>query len=589
MMASEKRKKRAIQARQQSERVLPSYAGRRRSLLGLFCLAMAALVWRTVDQQVFETDFLQNEGERRHLRVVKVPAHRGMITDRNGEPLAISTPVDSVWANPKLLDPDRSTLAALEKVLGEDRDELRRLLARRSDRAFIYLKRRVNPDVAQRVMALAEERDLSGIGLRREFRRYYPAGEVFAHVIGFTDIDDRGQEGLELAYDDWLVGEPGAKRVIRDGRARVIKNVENIRAPRPGGDLTLSLDRRLQYLAYRELKAAVQRHKARSGSVVMLDVRTGEVLAMVNQPAYNPNGSHAGRGGVLRNRALTDVFEPGSTMKPFTIAAALELGRLTPASPIDTSPGFMRVGRAMVRDIRNYGMLDVAGVITKSSNVGASRIALDLPPEALWKAFSNLGFGRVSAIGFPGEAAGQLSPYQRWARIDQATLSFGYGLSVTPLQLAQAYSVLAADGLLRPVSLMRQAEIPEGERVMSAATARAVRLMLESVVSPAGTAPAAAVPGYRVAGKTGTVRKSVAGGYAQDRYLAVFAGMAPASDPRLVMVVMLNEPSAGKFYGGQVAAPVFSRVMAGALRLMNIPPDALDAPRVRLAGGAVHP
>ena len=588
-MASEKRKKRAIQAQQETKRVLPSYVGRRRSLLGLFCMALMALVWRAVDQQILETDFLQNEGERRHLRVVKVPAHRGMITDRHGEPLAISTPVDSVWANPKLLNPDRHTLAALEKVLGEDRDELRHLLARRSDRAFIYLKRRVNPDVAQQVMALAQEQDLNGIGLRREFRRYYPDGEVFAHVIGFTDIDDRGQEGIELAYDDWLVGEPGAKRVIRDGRARVIKNVESIRAPRPGEDLVLSLDKRLQYLAYRELKAAVQQHKAHSGSAVILDVRTGEVLAMVNQPAYNPNGSRSGRGGALRNRALTDVFEPGSTMKPFTIAAALELGRLTPRSPIDTSPGTLRVGRALVKDIRNYGVLDVAGVIQKSSNVGASKIALDLPQEALWGAFSNLGFGQVSAVGFPGEAAGQLSPYQRWARIDQATLSFGYGLSVTPLQLAQAYAVLAADGLLRPVSLMRQTEISKGKRVMSAATARSIRRMLESVVSPDGTAPAAAVQGYRVAGKTGTVKKSIAGGYSDDRYLSVFAGMAPASDPRLVMAVMLNEPSAGKFYGGQVAAPIFSRVMSGALRLMNIAPDALNTPGMRLASGADHP
>ena len=588
-MASEKRKKRAIQAQQETKRVLPSYVGRRRSLLGLFCMALMALVWRAVDQQILETDFLQNEGERRHLRVVKVPAHRGMITDRHGEPLAISTPVDSVWANPKLLNPDRRTLAALEKVLGEDRDELRHLLARRSDRAFIYLKRRVNPDVAQQVMALAQEQDLNGIGLRREFRRYYPDGEVFAHVIGFTDIDDRGQEGIELAYDDWLIGEPGAKRVIRDGRARVIKNVESIRAPRPGEDLVLSLDKRLQYLAYRELKAAVQQHKAHSGSAVILDVRTGEVLAMVNQPAYNPNGSRSGRGGALRNRALTDVFEPGSTMKPFTIAAALELGRLTPRSPIDTSPGTLRVGRALVKDIRNYGVLDVAGVIQKSSNVGDSKIALDLPQEALWGAFSNLGFGQVSAVGFPGEAAGQLSPYQRWARIDQATLSFGYGLSVTPLQLAQAYAVLAADGLLRPVSLMRQTEISKGKRVMSAATARSIRRMLESVVSPDGTAPAAAVQGYRVAGKTGTVKKSIAGGYSDDRYLSVFAGMAPASDPRLVMAVMLNERSAGKFDGGQVAAPIFSRVMSGALRLMNIAPDALNTPGMRLASGADHP
>ncbi|VAX08780.1 Cell division protein FtsI [Peptidoglycan synthetase] [hydrothermal vent metagenome] len=587
-MVNENRKKRAVQVQTQTARKLPSYVGRRRTVLGLLCLGLIALVARAVDQHVIETDFLQNEGERRHLRVVKIPAHRGMIMDRNGAPLAISTPVDSVWANPKLLSPDRQALALLEQTLGKNQDDLRRLLARRSDRAFVYLKRRANPDMAEQVMALAEEHDLNGIGLQREYRRYYPDGEVFAHVLGFTDVDDRGQEGMELAYNDWLVGEPGAKRVIQDGRARVVKDVENIRAPHPGQDLILSLDRRLQYLAHSELKIAVQKHKARSGSVVILDVRTGEVLAMVNQPAYNPNGSRDGRGGILRNRALTDVFEPGSTMKPFAISAALELGQVTPATIVDTSPGTMRVGREMVQDHHNYGVLDVSGVIQKSSNVGVSKIALNLPKETLWRTLSDLGFGQVSASGFPGESAGQLSSYQHWTSIDQATLSFGYGLSVTPLQLAQAYSVLAADGVLRPVSLMRQDAAPAGKLVMSAATARSMRVMLEGVVSAGGTALQAAVYGYRVAGKTGTVKKSIAGGYAEDRYLAVFAGMAPVSDPRLVMVVMLNEPSAGEFYGGQVAAPVFSKVMAGALRLLNITPDAIT-PGVRLAGGGVRP
>jgi len=584
-MTTTKRKKRAIQAQQKVERELPSYSGRRRTLLGLLALALVVLLVRVVDQQVLETDFLQHEGDLRHLRVVEIPAHRGMITDRNGAPLAMSTPVDSIWANPKLLKPDGETLAQLEKILGKNQDDLRRLLARYSDRAFVYLKRRANPDVAAQIMDLAQERDLSGIGLQREFRRYYPGGEVFAHIIGFTDVDDHGQEGMELAYDDWLVGEPGKKRVIRDGRARIIKDVESIRAPSPGKTLTLSLDRRLQYLAYRELKAAVQLHKARSGSAVILDTRTGEVLAMVNQPSYNPNGSRSGRGGVLRNRALTDVFEPGSTMKPFAVTTAMELGKVTPSTLIDTGPGTLRVGRSLVKDHRNYGVLDVAGVIRKSSNVGVSKIALDLPQEELWKAYSELGFGQTSAASFPGESAGQLAPYRRWAEIDQATLSFGYGISVTPLQLAQAYSVLAADGILHPVSLLRQERKPEGKRVMSRATAVAMRKMLESVVSAKGTAPAAAVARYRVAGKTGTVKKSIAGGYADDRYLAVFAGLAPVSDPRLAMVVMLNEPSTGKFYGGQVAAPVFSKIMAGALRLLNIAPDAIESPGIRLAGG----
>jgi len=584
-----KRKKRAAQAQKQPKLELPSYIGRRRALLGLLSVALLVLVARAVDQHVLETDFLQHEGERRHLRVVEMPAHRGMITDRNGEPLAISTPVDSIWANPKLLTPDRQTLAQLEKILGKNQDELRRLLARHSDRAFVYLQRRANPDVAAQVMELAQERDLSGIGLQREYRRFYPDGEVFAHVIGFTDVDDHGQEGIELAYDDWLNGKPGAKRVLRDGRDRVVKDIENIRAPSPGKILQLSLDRRLQYLAYRELKGAVQQHKARSGSAVILDVRTGEVLAMVNQPSYNPNSSRSGRGGVLRNRALTDVFEPGSTMKPFAVTTAMELGKVTPSTLIDTGPGTLRVGRSLVKDHHNYGVLDVAGIIRKSSNVGVSKIALDLPQEELWKAYSELGFGQVSAASFPGESAGQLTPYRHWAQIDQATLSFGYGISVTPLQLAQAYGIMAADGVLRPVSLLRQKQAPEGKQIMSKATAVAMRKMLESVVSSEGTAPAAAVVGYRVGGKTGTVKKSIAGGYADDRYLAVFAGLAPVSDPRLAMVVMLNEPSAGKFYGGQVAAPVFSKIMAGALRLLNIAPDALETPGVRLAGGMVQP
>ena len=418
--------------------------------------------------------------------------------------------------------------------------------------------------------------------MQREYRRYYPGGEVFAHTVGFTNVDDQGLEGLELAYDQWLQGTPGRKRVIRDGHARVVRNVESIREPVEGKNLVLSIDRRLQFLAYRELKAAVQQHKAKSGSIVILDALTGEVLTMVNQPAYNPNGSKQGRRGRLRNRAVTDVFEPGSTMKPFTVAAALESGRYRPRTRIDTSPGSMRVGRHQVRDIRNYGAIDVATVIRKSSNVGVSKIALDLPREDLWRFFSRLGFGESTGSGFPGEADGQLTPHQRWARIDQATLSFGYGLSATPLQLARAYAVLAAEGIRRPVSLLRLERPPAGDRVMSPATARAVLTMLEAVVSTEGTAPDAAVAGYRVAGKTGTIKKSVSGGYAEDRYVSVFTGIAPASAPRLVVVVMIDEPGAGKYYGGQVAGPVFSKVMAGALRLMNITPDDLAAEGVRL-------
>ena len=581
-MSDNRRQKRQKQARR-VEQALPSYRARRWTLLGMLSLAALLLVWRAVDQQIFETDFLQNEGQRRHLRVVEMPAHRGMIRDRSGNPVAISTPVDSVWANPRTLSPDRRVLVPVAKILDVDLDHLRQLLARRSDRSFVYLKRRVNPDRAARLMAYVADNDISGIGLQREYRRYYPDGEVFAHVIGFTNIDDKGQEGLELAYDKWLQGSSGKKRVIQDGRARAVKDVEHILEPEAGKDLVTTIDRRLQFLAYRELKGAVRRHKAKSGSAVILDARNGEVLAMVNQPAYNPNGSKKGRIGRFRNRAVTDVFEPGSTIKPFTIAAALESGRYNRDSVIDTTPGTFRVGRNLVRDHRNYGRIDLSRVILKSSNVGVSKIALDLPKEAFWGFFSRMGFGEPTSTGFPGEVTGQLAPYRRWAEIDQATLAFGYGLSVTALQLARAYGVIASDGIRYPVSLIKTDETASGERVMQAATARTVRRMMEAVISDQGTAPAAAVTGYRVAGKTGTAKKSISGGYAEDRYISVFAGIAPASDPRLVMVVMIDEPSAGKYYGGAVAAPVFSRVMTGALRLLNIAPDAIDGQVVKMA------
>ncbi len=588
-MAGTKRKKRAEKVRKDSQATAPRYRVRRWVLLSLLIFAGFSIIWRAVDQQIFETDFLKSEGQRRHLRIVEVPAHRGMITDRAGEPLAISTPVASVWANPWVLAPERFALAPLARVLGMKSGDLRQLLARRSARSFVYLKRRINPDRAEKLEAVLEKHRIEGVGLQREYRRFYPAGEVFAHVVGFTDVDDRGQEGLELAYENWLRGIPGRKRVIRDGQARVVRDVESIQAPVTGRDLALSLDRRLQFLAYRELKAAVLHNKAKSGSAVILDVRTGEVLAMVNQPAYNPNRSKAGRRNRFRNRALTDVFEPGSTMKPITVAAALESGRYTSTTRIDTRPGVLKVGRYKVKDALNFGLIDVATVIRKSSNVGVSKIAMDLPGESLWSFFSSMGFGESADTGFPGESSGQLTPARRWAKIDQATLSFGYGLSVTPTQLAGAYAVIAADGVRRPVSLLRVDRPPQGERVMSSETARAVRGMMQAVVSAEGTAPAAAVAGYRIAGKTGTVKKSISGGYADDRYMAVFAGIAPASDPRLVMVVMIDEPRAGQYYGGQVAAPVFSKVMAGALRLLNVAPDAPQQDGVRLAAAAGGP
>lgn len=581
-MVSERRKQRAATTLKREQAEPPRYRARRVTLLVLLSLAGIALIWRAVDQQIFETDFLQHEGNRRHLRVVEVPAHRGAILDRRGEPLAISTPVDSIWANPRVISTKLRDLAPLAAALGRDVKDLQKLLARRQDRSFVYLKRQVNPDVSEQVMQVVRAEKITGVETQREYRRFYPSGEVFAHVVGFTDIDDQGQEGMELAYNEWLSGTSGSKRVIKDGRARVVADVENILSPRPGQALNLSLDWRLQFLAYRELMAAVTKHKARSGSVVILDIKTGEVLAMVNQPAFNPNAASRS-GGRIRNRAMTDLFEPGSTMKPFIVASALERGIIHADTQVNTAPGYYRVGQNQIRDVRDYGLIDVATIIRKSSNVGISKIALTIPASDLWETLASLGFGSSTYTGFPGEASGHLAAFQQWSKFDHATISFGYGLSVTPLQLAHAYQVLAADGVSYPISMLRQDKPVKGKRVFKAATARILRSMLDDVVSAEGTAPAAAIKGYRVAGKTGTVRKSISGGYAEDRFFSVFAGMAPVSNPRLVAVVMINEPSAGKYYGGVVAAPVFSKVMGGALRLLNVSPDAPQHEGLRVA------
>ncbi len=545
------------------------FNGRRAFLYLCMGLAAVSLLWRAVCLQVLDKEFLLSQADARHLRVVSLPAHRGKILDRNGEPLAISTPVESVWVNPQVLGDEQQRIPELTKLLSLDSDKVRDLLASRADREFIYLRRHISPALAGQVAALK----IPGVHLQREYRRYYPGGEVTAHVTGFTNIDDAGQEGIELAYEEWLGGEPGAKRVVKDGNHRIIEDVEGISRPRPGKDLVLSIDRRIQYLAYRELKAAVQEHQARAASAVVLDVKSGEVVAMVNQPSFNPNNRQQLRRSSMRNRAVTDVFEPGSTMKPFIAASALDSGRYRPETPVATSPGWMRVGVNTVRDVHDYGDLDLSGVIRKSSNVGISKVALSLPAEDIWSLLTELGFGAQTYSGFPGEASGLLSHHGGWNAIETATLSFGYGVSVTPLQLAQAYAVLATGGIKRSVTFLREGEVTEERRVLPASVAQQVRDMLEQAVGPNGTAPQARVAGYRVAGKTGTAKKSNAGGYSSKKYLAIFAGMAPASDPRFVMVVMVDEPSNGKYYGGQVAAPVFSKVMAGALRLMAVPPD----------------
>jgi len=556
---------------------------RRAVVLTAFSVFALSLGYRIVDLHVLRKDFLQDEGNARAVRVVDTVAHRGMILDRNGEPLAISTPVDSVWANPKKLVTVRDRWPELAKAVGMKPRKLERLLASKAKREFVYLGRRIHPDRAARIMSL----QIPGVSLQREYRRFYPTGEVSGHLLGFTDIDDIGQEGIELAYQDYLQGKNGSKRVLKDLYGQVIEDIESIRVAEPGKDLYLSIDRRLQYLAYRELKAAVKKHNARSGSAVLLDVQTGEVLAIVNQPSFNPNSRKGLTGDRYRNRAVTDVFEPGSTIKPFTVAAALTTGLFTPDSPIETGPGTMKIGRNMVRDTKNYGSIDVRKVIQKSSNVGASKLALAIPAETFWEVLNKAGFGNPTLSGIPGEAAGILTLASKWRDIERATLSFGYGLSATPLQLAQAYSVFATNGKLQRVTFQRQDSESTREQdvvqVMPATVALQVRNMLELAVRPGGTGTRAQIQGYRVAGKTGTVHKLGQSGYEEDSYLSVFAGLAPASQPRLIMVVMIDEPRSGEYYGGIVAGPVFANVMAGALRLLNVPPDDLESLRPRMA------
>ncbi len=555
--------------------VVPELAGRRRFILACFMLVMCALIYRAIDLQVLNNAYLQKRGEAVHLRDIKLPAYRGKILDADGHALAISAPVSSVWVNPQELDlQDKASEFA--NLLGFKTSLLMKKLKKVASRRFVYLRRHMDPQVA----ATIDDLNLPGVYLQKEYRRYYPDGEVAAHLVGFTNIDDEGQEGLELALNSQLTGVAGVERVVRDGKRRMVKHVDDIRAPIAGEDIHLSLDRRLQYLAYRELKAAVAQHKANAGSLVLLNPKTGEVLAVANQPAFNPNDRSKFKASHVRNRAFIDVFEPGSTMKPFTVAAGMESGVFDTSSIIDTNPGYMKVGRNQVRDHRNYGAIDLATVLLKSSNVASAKIALGIPSKGLWGLLNNLGFGRSANLGFPGEARGRLVSYEQWRPIETATLSYGYGLSMSALQLARGYAAIANDGLMEPVGLLRNNKQAEGVQVMSSAVAKQVRNMLKGVVSKVGTAPRASVHGYTVAGKTGTVKKAIAGGYSEDKYLGIFAGMAPANDPKLVMVVVIDEPKAGDYYGGLVAAPVFSRVMTGALRLMNIAPDNLKRPTV---------
>lgn len=536
---------------------------------GVLALGAGGLLARAVDLQLVDKEFLISQGDARFTREVTTVANRGAIVDRNGTPLAISTPVDSVWANPRELGvlPDR--WPKLAASLKRNRGEFTRRISSSQDRNFIWLARHLSPPEAAAVRKL----DVPGVYFVREHKRYYPAGEVVGHVLGFTNVDDEGQEGAELAFDHWLAGEGGRKRVLQDRMGRKVEDIESIRSARAGRDLTLSLDMRIQYLAYRELKTAIAENRARSGSMVVMDVNTGEILAMVNQPTFNPNDRAQLTAAMYRNRAATDILEPGSSIKPFVVAAALESGRFDAASIIDTSPGFVKVGNKVVEDEHPQGALGLAGILAKSSNVGMTKVALALEPQQIWTTLTQFGFGHVTASGFPGESAGVLSNYASWKPTGIASLSYGYGLSVTPLQLAQAYATLGALGVGRPASMLRRDDAVAGERVMSAHNARTLIRLLESVVAE-GTGAKAAITGYRVAGKTGTAKINQAGTYFDDRYTAVFGGVAPASNPRLAAVVVIDDPAAGRYYGGDISAPVFSAVVGGALRLMGVAPDA---------------
>jgi cell division protein FtsI (penicillin-binding protein 3) len=530
-------------------------------------LAFAVLAGRALYLQWFDNAFLQERGAARYSREIEVPAHRGRILDRFGDPLAISTPVKSLWAFPAQFDATREQLAALARVLDTTPQALAKRVASADD--FAYLAKEISPEVAERALALG----IHGLNDENAYRRYYPGGEVTGQVVGFTGDRDAGQEGMELAQQAWLAGVPGSRRVIVNRRGDIVEDVASIRAPQEGRDLALSLDSRLQYIAYRELKSAVEANKAKAGGMVVIDAHTGEILALANYPSYNPNSRERGARERMRNRALTDVFEPGSTLKPFTIAAALDAGKVRPDTRIDTNGGVMTIGSATIHDAHREGILTVEQVIQKSSNIGAARIALSLPPATMWHTLSEAGFGTPPRTGFPGEVGGRLRPAKTWKPIEQATISYGHGISVNLVQLAHGYMIFTGAGDERPVTLLRTDGTVAGKPVITAKTAGEVRHMLEMVTQPGGTAPRAQVPGYRVAGKTGTAHK-LANHVYTDKYVASFVGFAPVSNPRLIVAVMIDEPEASSYYGGDVAAPVFATVMGASLRMLGVPTDA---------------
>lgn len=542
---------------------------RSRLLFGLLLVGMGALIIRAVYLQSIQNHFLQQKGNARSSRVIDISAHRGMIADRNGEPLAISTPVESIWVSPQQdMEATPQQVGQLAQAIGMNIEEVKNRLLD-TTRDFIYLRRQLPPEQAEKIMKLG----IPGVSLRREYRRYYPSGNITAHLLGFTDIDDNGQEGLELALQNQLSGQIGSQRVIKDRKGHIVEDVASIRAPKPGTNIALSIDNKIQYLAYREIKLAVEQHNAKAGSIVVLDAQSGEILALANWPSYNPNNRAKPDLQVLRNHAVTDLFEPGSTLKPFTVAAALEAGNITPQTIINTEHGVILIGGRRIHDTHPEESLTVAQVIQKSSNVGTAKIALSLPPETIWQSLNQSGFGTLAGSGFPGEAVGKLRDYKKWRPIEQATISYGHGISVSLLQLARAYTIFANNGSLKPVSWLKLDIIPDGKKVYSDDTTHKILDMLELAVLPGGTAPLAQINGFRVAGKTGTAHKLEEGRYI-NRYISSFVGLAPVSNPRLIVAVMINEPNKGQHYGGMVAAPVFSNVMGAALRQLNVPNDA---------------
>ncbi|WP_174370242.1 peptidoglycan D,D-transpeptidase FtsI family protein [Pseudomonas putida] len=554
------------------------YPWRFRVVIGLLAIMVGAICWRIIDLQVVDRDFLKGQGDARSLRHIPIPAHRGLITDRNGEPLAVSTPVTTLWANPKEMQASKDRWPQLAAALGQNPQQLVERLTAQASKEFIYLVRGLTPEQGQHVLDLK----VPGVYGLEEFRRFYPAGDVTAHMVGFTDLDDHGREGVELAYDEWLAGVPGKRQVIKDRRGRLIKDIQVTKNAKAGKTLALSIDLRLQYLATRELRNAIAEQDAKAGSLVIMDVKTGEVLAMVNQPTYNPNNRRSMFPAAMRNRAIIDVFEPGSTVKPISMSAALQSGRWKPTDKVEVYPGSLQIGRYTIKDVsRSEGpILDLTGILINSSNVGMSKIAFDIGGEAIYRVMSQVGLGQYTGLGFPGERVGNLPNHREWRKAETATLSYGYGLSVTALQLVHAYAALANDGKMVPLSIIKVDKAPEAVQAIPKETAETVQAMLQQVIEAPRGVFRAQVPFYHVAGKSGTARKATVGskGYTENAYRSLFAGFGPMSDPRYAIVVVIDEPGKGGYFGGLVSAPVFSKVMSGTLRLMNVPPDNLPPP-----------